>query len=93
MAVEVGTDYYAWQPNYLSYRDPETKAFIGNAIGNTSMEEQINEVVATGMQKKAEMEDICQEKFAQIEPYLGKYTALWQIVENVETALTSYFGE
>lgn len=83
-----GTDFYAWNPNYFQFRNPETGKFFGNVIGNFSLEDQLKIVDDEGARQKANIRAIGEEQILAIRMLASKFVRFWEIADEVERAIT-----
>lgn len=87
------SEYYPWPRNEFKIKDPETSAYSGNVIGNMPKEEKISAIFATGNESLSAINELGGALNEQVADRAVKFTALWSIVDSVNSAIESYFGD
>lgn len=87
------SEYYPWPRNEFKVKDPTTSTYVGNVIGNVSMEEQISQIFDAGNTSLAELNTLGNTLNEQIAPRKPKFVQLWEIINTVNNAIMQYYGE
>ena len=88
----VGDDSYTWVPNFLKYKDPETKNFLGNVVGNTPLELQLEEINSVGSEQLEAIQAEGELQITAVKTLADKYTAVWNIMNSVTNEILIEFG-
>lgn len=86
-------DFYLWNPTSFLYKDPDHGVYIGNVVGNTSMEDQLKVVEDAGNAARTDIQNAGFEQATAIGVLAGKFVSLWRISDGVIVELSKHFGE
>ena len=89
---ETTDDIYSWAPNVFQIVDPEIKNYIGNVIGNRSMEDQIAIVTEAGTTQKEAILEESQRLISEINESAKNLLDIMAISSDTMNEILLFFG-
>lgn len=89
---EMTDEIYSWAPTIFQIKDPETKNYTGNVIGNRSLEDQIAVVTDAGAKQKEALLEESQQLISEINESAKNLMDIMAISSDTVKEIVLFFG-